>query len=157
MDEKIKIIIADDNKGFCDILKNYFAKYEDVEVLGIAYSDEEEIKQIEELKPEIVVTDFVRNHKYTGLDIIKENLKKKEHPEFLVISADRKEDVISDDLKIGGYIKKPCWDYDIIIQEVRKIKSELISERNQMIIKTEKMLKKIKIIDKFLDLFKIKK
>ena len=45
MENKIKIIIADDNKGFCDLLLKYFKKYEDVEVLAIAYTDEEEIKQ----------------------------------------------------------------------------------------------------------------
>lgn len=157
MEEKIKIIIADDNKGFCDILKKYFTQYEDVEILGIAYTDEDEIKQIEELKPEIVITDLVRNHKYTGLEIIKDYSKKKDHPEFLVISADKKEDVINDDLKIGGYIKKPCNNYDIIIQELRKIKMKIINERNQMIMKREEMLKKFKIIDIFSDLFKIKK
>lgn len=157
MENKIKIIIADDNKGFCDLLLKYFKKYDDVEVLAIAYTDEEEIKQIEELKPEIVVTDLVRNHKYTGLDIIKEYCQKKEHPKFLVISADREEDVISDEVNFAGYIKKPCYDYDIIIQEIRKIKKEIISERNQMILKKEEKLKKFNIIDKFFDLFKIKK
>lgn len=157
MENKIKIIIADDNKGFCDLLLKYFKKYDDVEVLAIAYTDEEEIKQIEELKPEIVVTDLVRNHKYTGLDIIKEYCQKKEHPKFLVISADREEDVISDEVNFASYIKKPCYDYDIIIQEIRKIKKEIISERNQMILKKEEKLKKFNIIDKFFDLFKIKK
>ncbi len=157
MENKIKIIIADDNKGFCDLLLKYFKKYEDVEVLAIAYTDEEEIKQIEELKPEIVVTDLVRNHKYTGLDIIKEYSQKKEHPKFLVISADREEDVISDEVNFSGYIKKPCYDYDIIIQEIRKIKKEIINERNRSIIEKEEKLKKIKIFDKFLDFFKIEK
>lgn len=157
MENKIKIIIADDNKGFCDLLLKYFKKYEDVEVLAIAYTDEEEIKQIEELKPEIVVTDLVRNHKYTGLDIIKEYSQKKEHPKFLVISADREEDVISDEVNFSGYIKKPCYDYDIIIQEIRKIKKEIIYERNRSIIEKEEKLKKIKIFDKFLDFFKIEK
>ena len=137
MENKIKIIIADDNKGFCDFLLKYFKKYDNVEVLAIAYTDEEEIKQIEELKPEIVVTDLVRNYKYTGLDIIKEYSQKKEHPKFLVISADREEDVISDEVNFAGYIKKPCYDYDIIIKEIRKIKKEIINEKNRSILEKE--------------------
>lgn len=96
MEEKIriKIIIADDNKIFCKILEEYLLKFEEIEILGIAYTDEEEINMIENLKPEIVITDLVRKHKYTGLQIIKDYSKRKAKPEFLVISADEKEDVI---------------------------------------------------------------
>lgn len=125
MVEKIKIIIADDNIGVCNLLKNYLEKYEDIDILGIAYTDEDEIKQIEELKPDIVITDLRRNHKYTGLEIIKNYIEKINHPEFLVISADRKEDVITNNLKIGGYIKKPFLDYEIIVKELRRIKKHI--------------------------------
>lgn len=155
MENKIKIIIADDNKGFCDLLLKYFKKYEDVEILAIAYTDEEEIKQIEELKPEIVVTDLVRNHKYTGLDIIKEYSQKKEHPKFLVISADKKEDIFCENLKIEGYIKKPFDDYDIIINEIRRIKKDTINEEKQIIVKQEKIFKKCNFFEKILRFFKV--
>lgn len=125
MKERIKIIIADDNIGFCDLLKKFLEKNEDIEILGLAHTDDEEIKQIEELKPEIVITDLMRNHKYTGLHIIEEYMKRDKHPEFLIISADKKEDTISTNIKIGGYIEKPFFDYDSIIQELRRIKEEI--------------------------------
>lgn len=143
MEEKIRIIIADDNKGFCDLLSSFLKKYEEkIEILGIAYTDEEEINLIEELKPEIVITDLVRNHRYTGLDIIKDYTRRKEHPEFLVISADRKDDVIDNGLRIGGYIKKPFTDYEIVIDELIKIKKEIIREQQQIIKTQEKMIMK---------------
>ena len=143
MEEKIriKIIIADDNKIFCKILEEYLLKFEEIEILGIAYTDEEEINMIENLKPEIVITDLVRKHKYTGLQIIKDYSKRKAKPEFLVISADEKEDVIDTNLKIGGYIEKPFFDSSIIIEELRRIKAEKIHEQNQIM-----TLKEIKII-----------
>lgn len=125
MKEKIKIIIADDNLGCCDLLKKFLEKYQDIEILGIATTDEDEIKLIDKLNPEIVITDLMRNHEYTGLEIIKNYMKKEIHPEFLVISADIKENVISNDLKIGGYIKKPFLNYDNIIKELRRIKKEI--------------------------------
>ncbi len=159
MEEKIriKIIIADDNKIFCKILEEYLLKFEEIEILGIAYTDEEEINMIENLKPEIVITDLVRKHKYTGLQIIKDYSKRKAKPEFLVISADEKEDVIDTNLKIGGYIEKPFFDYSIIIEELRRIKAEKIHEQNQIM-----TLKEIKIIVnnfwyKILEFFKIRK
>lgn len=126
MSEKIKIIIADDNVHICEFIRKFLEKYEDIEILGIANTDEDELKMIEELKPEIVITDLMRNHKYTGLDIIKDYQNKKGAPEFLVISADEERVVIRDGLKVAGYIKKPFLSYEIILEELRRIKGELI-------------------------------
>ena len=125
MSRKIKVIIADDNIHICKFIKDYLENYEDVEILGVANTDEDEIKMIEELKPEIVITDLMRNHKYTGLDIIKDYFNKKSKVEFLVISADFERDVITDGLKVAGYIKKPFNDYEIIYKELKRIKREI--------------------------------
>ena len=125
MSRKIKVIIADDNVHFCKFIKDYLENYEDIEILGVANTDEDEVKMIEELKPEIVITDLMRNHKYTGLDIIKDYFKNGSKVEFLVISADFERDVITDGLKVAGYIKKPFTDYEIIYNELKRIKREI--------------------------------
>lgn len=129
MEIKAKILIADDNVHICNFIKNYLSKYEDIEILGIANTDEEEVKMIEELKPEIVITDLMRNHKYTGLDIIKDYFNNKSNVHFLVISADRKEDVIKDGLEVAGYIKKPFLDYEIVYDEIKRISQEINDEK----------------------------
>lgn len=159
MEEKtIKIIIADDNRGFCEILEKYLLKFEEVEILGIAYTDEEEINMIEDLKPQIVITDLVRKHRYTGLEIIKDYSKRKIRPEFLVISADEEDDVIDDNLKIGGYIKKPFSDYSIIIEELRKIHAEiLLNEQKQLMLLKQSKIIKIGFLNKILEFLKIRK
>lgn len=125
MSRKIKVVIADDNTHICKFIKAYLENYKDVEILGVANTDEDEIKMIEELKPEIVITDLMRNNKYTGLDIIKDYFNKKSKVEFLVISADFERDVIIDGLKVAGYIKKPFNDYEIIYNELKRIKREI--------------------------------
>ena len=125
MNKRTRIIIVDDNKAFCESLSKFLKKYDDIEILEIGNTDQAEINMIENLNPEIVITDLMRNRRYTGLDIIKKYLKYKEHPQFLVISADRKEDVIKEDLELSGYIKKPIEDYNIVIQELRKIKEKI--------------------------------
>ena len=117
---KIKVIIADDNVHFCKFIREYLEKYNDIEILGVANSDEDEIKMIEKLKPEIVITDLMRNHRYTGLDIIKKYNDANSKIKFLVISADYKKDVITDELNVAGYIKKPFNDYKVIYDELKK-------------------------------------
>lgn len=125
MNEKIKIIIADDNKYFLASISEYLKTYPEIEILAITNNDEEEIKLIESLKPDIVVTDLMRNHKYSGLDIIKKYSKKKNAPKFLVISGQRKEEIIKDNLEVAGYITKPFSDYNIILNELKTIKKDV--------------------------------
>lgn len=124
--EKIRVIIAEDNIHICKFIEENLKKHNDIEILGIANTDEEEIKMIEELKPEIVITDLMRNNKYSGLDIIKNYYNNNSQVEFLVISADYKEEVINDGLEVAGYIKKPFGDYEIIYNELKRIKKNII-------------------------------
>ena len=129
MSIKTRVIIADDNVHICKFIQESLNKHDDIEVLGVANTDEDEIKMIEELKPEIVITDLVRNYKYTGLDIIKNYFEKKSPVKFLVVSADRKQDVIKDGLEVAGYIEKAfSFKYELIYDELIRIKKQIIDE-----------------------------
>ena len=128
MSIKTRVIIADDNVHICKFIADSLSKHNDIEILGIAHTDEDEIKMIEDLKPEIVITDLMRNHRYTGLDIIRDYFDKKSNVKFLVISADEKVEVINNGLEVAGYIKKPFTDYEIVYDEVKRIKKLIIDE-----------------------------
>lgn len=132
MNEKINIVIADDNVFICEQLKKIVEEYDnEFNLIGIANTDEDEIRLIEDLKPDVVITDLVRKHKYTGLEIIKKYSNKKNSPKFLVISADREEDIFFDGFKVSGYIKKPYYDKNIVIEILRKIKEEMYINTQQ--------------------------
>lgn len=85
-DEKVNIIIADDNIEFCEELKAKLSEYEDINILGIANTDEDEIYLIENLKPDVVITDILRNGELSGEKIIEQYLKNNTSQKFLVIS-----------------------------------------------------------------------
>lgn len=124
MKEEIRIIIADDNKAICKFIVDYLKQYNEIKILGIANTDEDEIQMIKEFKPDIVITDLMRNHMYTGLDIIRQYATRDDSPQFLVISADDKKDVIKDGLEVAGYIQIP-FNYEVVEHELRKIKSKI--------------------------------
>lgn len=129
MSIKTRVIIADDDVHICKFIEDSLKKHNDIEILGIANTDEDEIRMIEELKPEIVITDLMRNHKYTGLDIIKDYSEKKSNIKFLVVSADRKIDTINNGLEVAGYIEKGfSFDYELIYAELKRIKKDIINE-----------------------------
>ena len=129
MIEKINVIIAEDNIHISKFIEEHLKKHNDIKILGIANNDEDEIKLIEELQPEIVITDLMRNNKYSGLDIIKKYYSNNSQVKFLVISADYKEDVITNGLKVAGYIKKPFDNYEIIYKELKRIKRNILIDK----------------------------
>lgn len=149
--EKVKVLIADDNVPFCDVLKKYLSQFNDIEVVGIANSDEEEILLIQELDINIVITDLMRNHKYSGLDIIKECNELNKNIDFIIISAAYEDINLLRDVKYAGYIRKPIFDYGIILNEIRRV----VRENRQVIISQEKHFKKINILDRIINFFKI--
>lgn len=127
---KTRIIIADDNAQICRFMQHFLSQHDDIEILGIAHTDEDEIKMIEQLKPEIVITDLVRNHVYSGLAIINDYYKKKSPVKFLVVSADRKQDVINNGLEVAGYIEKSfSFNYEQLYNEIKRIKQEIDIEK----------------------------
>lgn len=127
MSIKTRLIIADDDVHICNFIKESLNKHDDIEILGVANTDEDEIRMIEELKPDIVITDLMRNHKYTALEIIKDYFKKQSPVQFLVVSADRKEDVITDGLEVAGYLQKSfSFDYELLYSEIKRISLKLV-------------------------------
>ncbi|NMA51825.1 MAG: response regulator, partial [Peptococcaceae bacterium] len=60
--EPIRILIADDNRDFCELLKEFFSQQEDFELLGIAYNGLEAVQMIQENNPDILVLDIIMPH-----------------------------------------------------------------------------------------------
>lgn len=118
---EIKILIADDYKPLCKALRNILNKYKELEVIGIANTDQEEISKIEDLKPRVVITDIKRNNQYTGLDIVKQYSDKKDSPYFFIISSEIDEKELNNNHKIIGFMRKPFLDYDKIVKEILEI------------------------------------
>ena len=145
--EKVKVLIADDNVPFCEVLKKYLSQFDDIEVVGIANSDEEEILLIQKLDIDIVITDLMRNHKYSGLDIIKDCNQLYKKIDFIIISAAYEDINLLKDVKYAGYIRKPIFDYSIILNEIRRV----FRENRQVTISQEKHFKKVNILDKIIN------
>jgi len=128
---KKKIIIADDNKEWCNILYKYLVRYNEFEILGIANTDEDEIKLIEEKKTDIVITDLMRNGEYTGFDIIKEYSTHKNSPQFLIISAGMPVSTIMKCKNVANFIEKlraEPSDIIIALRNIEKDESYLIED-----------------------------
>ena len=160
LNRKLKILIADDEKRMVDeIISNLDVNNEDYEIIGYALSNEEERQKIEELKPDIVITDIFRGNfsqkNAGGLEIIKEYSEKYFLPKFMVISYTP--DFNADNI-VGRYAKLPNIDYEKMKYDIHTIK---ITERSSFMRgyeerksnKEETDNKKVSFIDKLKVLF----
>lgn len=127
MNEKIKIVLADDNKDFCQVLKEYLSNEDDIEILGIAKDGIEALDLVKKTQPDLLVLDVIMPH-LDGLGVIEKlnamNLPKM--PKIIVLSAVGQDKITQSAINLGAdyYIVKP-FDFVIFINRIR----ELVSNR----------------------------
>ena len=127
MNEKIKIVLADDNKDFCQVLKEYLSNESDIEILGIAKDGIEALDLVQKTQPDLLVLDVIMPH-LDGLGVIEKlnamNLPKM--PKIIVLSAVGQDKITQTAINLGAdyYIVKP-FDFIIFINRIR----ELVSNR----------------------------
>ncbi|MGL5347416.1 MAG: sporulation transcription factor Spo0A [Peptostreptococcaceae bacterium] len=131
VNEKIKIVLADDNKDFCQVLKEYLSNESDIEILGIAKDGIEALDLVKKTQPDLLVLDVIMPH-LDGLGVIEKlngmNLPKM--PKIIVLSAVGQDKITQTAINLGAdyYIVKP-FDFVIFINRIR----ELVSNRSNHI------------------------
>ena len=56
---KIKLLIVDDNKEFCNLVVEFFESQEDIEVVGVAHDGLEALEKIDQFEPEVMILDLI--------------------------------------------------------------------------------------------------
>lgn len=134
MDKKIQVIIADDNREFGDILSEFLANQNDIEVAGIARDGAEALEVISEKQPDIAILDIIMPH-LDGIGVLERinSLQLKKKPQFIVLSAVGQDRITQRALALGAeyYIVKP-FDMEILVSRIRQIK-----ESSNMVIKSD--------------------
>lgn len=123
---RIKVLIADDNIEYGELLKEYINRHEDVCVIGLAEDGIQAISKIEELEPDVVILDIVMP-KLDGIGVLEkiqsDNLIKK--PQFIVLTAIGQDMFVQNAVRLGAeyYIVKP-FDADVLLSRIRQIYKE---------------------------------
>ena len=120
--QKIRIVIADDNKDFCSILSEYLGAQPDFEVAGVAKDGVEVVELIAERLPDIVILDIIMPH-LDGLGVLEKlnsmNLAKM--PKIIVLSAVGQDKITQKALTLGAeyYVVKP-FDMEVFSKRIRE-------------------------------------
>ena len=123
MKEKIKIVLADDNKDFCQVLKEYLSNEDDIEILGIAKDGIEALELVKSKQPDLLVLDVIMPH-LDGLGVIEKlnEMELEKMPKIIVLSAVGQDKITQTAINLGAdyYIVKP-FDFVIFINRIREL------------------------------------
>lgn len=123
MDKKTRVLIADDNIEFTNILSQFLSKEGDFEVIGIAHDGVETLKLVEELEPDLVILDIIMPH-LDGIGVLEgiNNIKLNNKPKVVMLSAVGHDTITHKAITLGAdyYVLKP-FNFEIFTKRVKQI------------------------------------
>jgi two-component system response regulator (stage 0 sporulation protein A) len=123
VNEKIRVLVADDNVAFGMIITEFLESQNDIEVTARVENGEDAIEMIEKTKPDIVVLDIIMP-RLDGLGVLMKykNVGSAEKPLFIILSAVGQDTITQQALSLGAiyYIVKP-FDLSVLVERIREL------------------------------------
>jgi two-component system, response regulator, stage 0 sporulation protein A len=123
MNKQIKLLIADDNREFCELLKEFISQEDDLNLVGIANNGVEALEIINDQKPDVVVLDIIMPH-LDGIGVL-EKLGQGQlphRPKVIMLTAFGQESITQRAVELGAdyYILKP-FDFTVLATRIRQL------------------------------------
>ncbi|MEW6701104.1 MAG: LytTR family transcriptional regulator DNA-binding domain-containing protein [Bacteroidota bacterium] len=150
MEEKIRTIIIEDEKLAREIIKNYLKKFDGVELLSECPDGFDGLKQINELKPDLIFLD-IQMPKLTGFEML-EILE--EPPVIIFTTAFDQFALKAFEVNATDYLLKPFSEERFA--EAMEKAFKLLSNKNESKQKLHGLVKTVEKRDEFLDRIVIK-
>lgn len=122
---KTKILVADDNRDFANLLTRYINTQQDMEVVETVYDGKEALETLKkEEKPDVLLLDVIMPE-MDGLSVLEEMLNMEDKPIIIMITAIGQEKITQKALSLGAlyYVVKP-FDMSVLVNRIRDLVSE---------------------------------
>lgn len=120
---RTRVMVADDNREFCELLKEYFDGQEDMEVVAVAHNGLEAIDFIMRSEPDVVILDIIMPH-LDGIGVLERlsQMDLKKRPKIVMLTAFGQEKVTQKVVQMGAdyYVLKP-FDLEVLTSRVRQM------------------------------------
>ena len=124
MDEKLKVLVADDNRDFVSTLVSYLEKEDEMEVVEVAKDGNEAYEKILNVKPDVALIDIIMPH-LDGLGVLEKlnetNMETK--PICIILSAVGQDKITQKAISLGAqyYVVKP-FDIKVLVKRIKEIR-----------------------------------
>lgn len=132
MQEKITVVLIDDNKSLCEQIEKNMLAATDIKIVASVYDGLAGFAAIKKYKPDVVVCDIVMP-KLDGLGLL-ERVNAEDFPKtpaFIMLSAVSHDSITTKALAMGAkyYIVKPFEKMDVLISRIRQIGATLPNKK----------------------------
>lgn len=121
--DQIKVLVADDNREFCDVLGEYISSQPDMRLAGVAHSGREVLDLLEGEIPDVIVLDVIMPH-LDGIGVLERlnDNRWERRPKVMVLSAFGQESVTQRAFQLGAdyYVLKP-FNLDVLGKRIRQM------------------------------------
>jgi len=129
MGKGIKIIIADDNNNFCQMLQNYLQSRDGLNIVGVADNGLQALELIQTKEPDLIILDLVMPN-LDGLGVL-ERINARTtmaRPEVIMLTAFGKESLTQQAMMLGVdyFILKP-FDLDALAKRISSLMQDTTS------------------------------
>lgn len=120
-----RVLVADDNREFCDLLAQYLQSQTDFKLVGVAQNGRQVIELVQSENPDVVVLDIIMPH-LDGIGVLEQlnGLGLAKRPRVIMLTAFGQESIAQRVVSLGAdyYILKP-FDLAVLAKRIRQIAS----------------------------------
>ncbi|GEN32807.1 sporulation transcription factor Spo0A [Aneurinibacillus danicus] len=121
--KNIRVILADDNREFTELLEEYLNDQNDIEVVGVAFNGNDVLNLLSHTLPDVLILDIVMPH-LDGLAVLEQirGMKLPVMPKIIMLTAFGQEEITKKAVELGAsyYILKP-FDMEVLANRLRQV------------------------------------
>src|SRR5665647_143271 len=130
MQRPIRVLLADDNREFVEVVKEFIERQEDMTLVGVAYHGNEALELISREEPHVVLLDIIMPH-LDGLGVLEKLQNSSQRPKIIILTAFGQESMSQRSVNLGAnyYILKP-FDLDTLGKRIRQLHDDFSDSFN---------------------------
>lgn len=119
----IKVLIGDDNRDFCELLRSYVEGQPDLELAGVANNGTEVLEAVAKVVPDVIILDIIMPH-LDGIGVLERlnHMELSHRPKIIMLTAFGQENITQKVLEMGAdyYVLKP-FSLDVLGTRIRQL------------------------------------
>lgn len=120
---KIRVLIADDNREFCELLSSFLVKQPDIEVVGVVHNGQEALRKLPDTNPDVILLDVIMPH-LDGIGVLETlgTMDLPHRPQVVMLTAFGQEVVSRRVAELGAsyFVLKP-FDLEVLADRIRQV------------------------------------